>query len=277
MSKVLIVRNEDKRMKYIKEYLEKVIDITEITDELQLYYNLHNKDFNYLILPLRGINKNQVIDGTTINLTDNYLRMAREKTIYTGLIDKDFAEKCSENKIRLVTYLAEDIAIKNNYLTTEGIIEAIVNNSEKGIYCSKILIIGYGKLGIVLANILKSFKAKITISCRNEKDLLHAKINDFNVLSLTKLISYINQFDFIINTVPYPIIDHTIIKKINNPDLLIIDVSSKPYGLDHDFAKSCSLNTLLLPGIPGKKAPKTAGELIGEFIYQDICGGEVVG
>ena len=49
-----------------------------------------------------------------------------------------------KNKIKLVSYLNEDIAIKNNYLTVEGIIEKMATNSDKGIYGSNVLIIGYG-------------------------------------------------------------------------------------------------------------------------------------
>src|SRR5690554_184606 len=199
MTKVLIVKNEDKRIYYIKRYLSRFIQIEEIIDELQLFYELQNQNYDCIVLPIRGIKSNRIVDGTSISLTDNYLRMAKNKTIYTGLINKELVSKCNENKIRLVTYLNEDTAIKNNYLTTEGIVEAIVNNSDKGIYKSNILIIGYGKLGSICAKILKKFKSKITIACRHEKDSLHAKISDFNVVNYTQLISVINNFDFIIN------------------------------------------------------------------------------
>lgn len=275
MSKVLIVKNEDKRMMYLTKYLAKIYDVVEIENELHFYYELQKNDYETIVLPLRGISDNQIIDGTTINFTDNYFKLAKEKSIYTGLITDVLEKKCQENKIRLVSYLTEDIAIKNNYLTIEGIVEKIATNSDKGIYGSNVLIIGYGKLGTICAKILQAFKANISITCRDKKDFLQAKLNDYQVYSHEKLINIINNFDFIINTVPYPIITHNIIEKITNKEMLIIDVSSRPYGMDHDYARACSLNTLLLPGIPGKVAPKSAGELIGEFIHQDMCGGEL--
>lgn len=275
MSKVLIVKNEDKRMMYLTKYLAKIYDVVEIENELHFYYELQKNDYETIVLPLRGISDNQIIDGTTINFTDNYFKLAKEKSIYTGLITDVLEKKCQENKIRLVSYLTEDIAIKNNYLTIEGIVEKIATNSDKGIYGSNVLIIGYGKLGTICAKILQAFKANISITCRDKKDFLQAKLNDYQVYSHEKLINIINNFDFIINTVPYPIITHNIIEKITNKEMLIIDVSSRPYGMDHDYARACLLNTLLLPGIPGKVAPKSAGELIGEFIHQDMCGGEL--
>jgi len=275
MSKVLIVKNKDKRMEYIQQYLEGRIDTAVVLDELQLFYGIEKCD--HLILPIRGINQDNLIDGTEIHLTDNYLNILKGKSIYTGLMTEEFKNKCVRNNIQLKTYLTDDIAIKNNYITTEGIIETIVNKSELAIYNSRILIIGYGRLGQIIGNIFKSLKANITISCRHEKDILHAKINDFNVISNQFIINKINQFDFIINTIPYRIIDSVMIGKITNHDLLIIDVASNPYGIDHENAKNKGVNTLLLPGIPGKIAPKTAGEIIAAFIYQDIVGGEYDG
>ncbi len=275
MSQILIVMNSDCRMKYMKHYLETRLDINKIDDELQLFYGIDKKNCECLILPVKGVNKDFVIDGTDIKLTDNYLQMLRNKRIYTGLINEDLKKKCQENNILLISYLTEDLAIKNNYITTEGIINNLVTKSEKAIYNSRILIIGYGKLGQISANVLKAMKADITISCRHEKDLLHGKINDFKVIPYSKIITIINQFDFIINTIPYRILDNTILKTINNNEILIIDVSSNPFGLDHDYAKQIGLNSLLLPGLPGIVAPQTAGELIGAFIYQDIVGGEI--
>ncbi len=274
MTKVLIVNNRDKRMEYIKKILANKCQIIAITDELKFFYELQDEKTKYIILPVRGVDNHQVINDTSIKFTDNYLQSARGKTIYTGLVNDEFLKKCEANNIRLVSYLNENIAIDNNYLTTEGIIEAIVNNSERAIYKSKILIVGYGKLGQIAANILKAMKADITISCRHKKDFLHAKINDYIVINHPQIIGVVDQFDFIINTIPFHILDHLVLQKINESKLLIIDVSSEPYGLDHMFAKDKGINTLLLPGIPGKKAPQTAGEIIGNFIYEDIFGGE---
>ncbi|QVK19434.1 hypothetical protein KHQ81_07065 [Mycoplasmatota bacterium] len=274
MSRVLIVKNKDERMKYIQNYLKSRIDISEISDELHLFYGIEKKNCDYVILPVRGVDKDFLIDGTDIHLTDNYIKMLRDKTIYIGLISDELKNKCEENKIQLKTYLTDDLAIKNNYITTEGIISSIVNNDEKAIFNSRVLVIGYGRLGQICAKVLKTLKADITISCRHKKDIIHAKINDFNVIVHSEIIKQIDQFDFIINTIPFKIIDFTMIKKLQNKDVLIIDVASKPYGLDHEYAKNQGISTLLLPGIPGKIAPKTTGELIGQFIYHDIVRGE---
>ena len=104
MSKVLLVKNEDKRMIYLSKYLKKIYEVIEIENELQFFYELQKNDFTHILLPLRGISDDQIIDGTLINFTDNYFKMAKTKTIYTGLITDVLTKKCQE-KIKLNLFL----------------------------------------------------------------------------------------------------------------------------------------------------------------------------
>ncbi len=274
MSKVLIVKNKDKRIQFIHDYLKIRLNINEIEDKVQLLTEVENNDFDYVILPIRGVNNDFVIDGTDIKLTENYLMKLKNKKIFTGIISEDFKNLCDKHQIDLVSYFTDDLAIKNNYITTEGVIETIVNNSEKAIFSSNILIIGYGRLGQINANVLKSMKADITVVARDHKDIVHGKICDLKMINYQQMLNDITKFDFIINTVPYKIIDNFVLDKLIDKDILIIDVASEPYGLNHQYAFKENIKTILLPGIPGKIAPQTSGKLIAEFIYQNIYGGE---
>ncbi|MDF2698745.1 MAG: prephenate dehydrogenase [Haloplasmataceae bacterium] len=273
MSKVLVVKNSDKRIRYLIEYLKKTNIVIEIYDEITLINELKSDLYECLVLPIRGVSKEFIIDGTNIKLSEESLKLLSGKKLFTGLINPDLATSCSLYNINLITYMTDDFAIKNNYITVEGIIEAIVNNSEKAIYNADILVIGYGRLGQITANIMKNLKANVTVSARNEKDLVHAKISEFNTIHNDQVSHFIHKYDFIINTIPFRILDTSILKKIENTDILLIDVASEPFGLDHESVKSLNIKVLKLPGIPGKIAPLTAGYLIGEFINYINLGG----
>lgn len=275
MFKILVVNNGDKRQKYLIDYLRKQHIVEEIKDELSLFYEINDKKYNCLVLPVRGLKNEFVIDGTDIKLTENYLKLMSNKIIFTGLINSALRKNCSKYNVELYSYLNNDLAIKNNYITVEGIIEAIAKNSHKAIFNSNILIIGYGKLGQISAKVLKNMKADITISARNNKDLLSAKINEYKTIKNNQLLNYIDKYDFIINTVPYRLISVNNIIKLKDKENLIIDVASEPFGLDHDIAKLNSVKTLKLPGIPGKTAPKTSGDLIGEVIDKYLKIGDI--
>ena len=74
----------------------------------------------------------------------------------------------------------------------------------------------------------------------------------------------LHDFDIIINTVPSCILGKSELAKIRK-DALIIDVSSKPGGVDFARAAELSLNVIWALSLPGKVAPQTAGEIISEI------------
>ena len=77
------------------------------------------------------------------------------------------------------------------------------------------------------------------------------------------------KFDLIINTVPAKVLEESILKQVRK-DTLIIDLASKPGGVDFETAKELGLNTIWALSLPGKVAPVTAGRIIYETIENMI-------
>ena len=77
--------------------------------------------------------------------------------------------------------------------------------------------------------------------------------------------NYGSKIDVLINTVPFMVIDP---KKINslNTNILLIELASKPGGIDEKYALSKDLKLIIARGIPGKEMPKAAGKYIKEII-----------
>lgn len=51
-------------------------------------------------------------------------------------------------------------------------------------------------------------------------------------------------------------------------DTLIIDLASRPGGTDFDYAKEHGVNAIHALGLPGKVAPKTAGQVMADVLVQ---------
>ena len=64
---------------------------------------------------------------------------------------------------------------------------------------------------------------------------------------------------------PSVIIKREILEKIRT-ETLIIDVASAPYGTDFAVASELGVNAMLCSSLPGKVAPKTAGEIIADGV-----------
>ena len=71
--------------------------------------------------------------------------------------------------------------------------------------------------------------------------------------------------DIIFNTVPAPVISRQVLDELA-PETLIIDLASEPGGTDFDYASKLGITVVHALGIPGKFAPRTAGEILKSTI-----------
>ena len=55
-----------------------------------------------------------------------------------------------------------------------------------------------------------------------------------------------------------------------NPDCLLIEIASAPFGIDFQCAKEKAFNVIKAGSLPGKVAPESAGEIIGRSILPII-------
>ena len=71
---------------------------------------------------------------------------------------------------------------------------------------------------------------------------------------------------------PALIFDEHILSKIGQKSI-IIDLASMPGGVDFESAAPLDIKTIRALALPGKVAPKTAGEIIKKIIYRLIKEG----
>ena len=186
------------------------------------------------------------------------------------MIDKGIEAKLKNREIKYYDYFKrEDVTIKNTVPTVQGILKAMIDNVDYTIHSSKCAVFGYGRIGKITADILKSIGADITVCVRKEADLANAEIRKLESCLIKDFYLVSNQYDIIINTVPAPVVDRKILENVKS-DCLIIDVSSAPYGTDFATAYEFGINALQCPSLPGKVAPKTAGKIIAEAIISTL-------
>jgi dipicolinate synthase subunit A len=266
MKQFLVVLNQDKRLEYLINQLKKDHGVMIAHDQEEFEKLIKESQYTHLLLPITGVDNNLTIRGGNTQLTEEILGHLRGKTILTGLVHESLSQACQHFEVELVTYMTDDFAIDNNYITCEGIIEALVKLSEKAIYQSNILILGYGRLGQILTKVLAPFKVNLWVAARDDKDLTKIKIEGNQAIHLNQIEPVLKEVDFMITTIPKEVMSHALLERLVNQELLILDVSSHPYSFDHDYAKNLGLNVHLLPKIPGRIAPKTSGELLATYI-----------
>ena len=104
--------------------------------------------------------------------------------------------------------------------TAEGAIEIAMREYLGTINSSKCLITGYGRIGKVLAQMLKGLGADVYVSARRKESLAWIKLNGYTPVDHKSLINS-GEYDIIFNTVPAQILDSHIMARIATGALII--------------------------------------------------------
>ena len=214
-----------------------------------------------------GENLNSPLSDNKIQLED-FASWLDDKALFAGSISENFYNM-TKNVSVLITDLMkiEEIAILNIIATAEGAISKIIENTKTNLQGSKVLIIGFGRIGKILSKKLELLGAKVTCSARKTIDLAwieaygYKKINTYNLEN-------IKDYDIIINTVPHIIFNKELLEQVDK-ECLLLELASKPGGFDLDAINVLNLNYVPALGLPGKVASKSSAKYIKNCIYNN--------
>lgn len=167
-------------------------------------------------------------------------------------------------------YNREELMIKNAVPTAEGAVEIAMRETPITIHSSNCLVIGYGRIGKALSSALRGLGARVTVSARKYSDLAQIEVNGCNALHNNGIKSAVGKFDVIFNTAPSLILNGEILKEVK-PDCVIIDLASKPGGVDFEKARDLGIKVIWALSLPGKCAPLTSGKIIAGTILNILC------
>lgn len=223
-------------------------------------------DVIILPMPVTADSKtlNAPFNKAKISLSELEEHISPNSLILGGRLNEDFYTLFENHKC-IDYYEREELMIKNAVPTAEGAIELAIAETPITIAKSKCLIIGYGRIGKVLAHHLKAMDAFVTVSARKYQTLAWIDVDGYTAVHNKDLIKNIHSYDVIFNTAPALILDEDILAKIN-PDTVVIDLASKPGGVDFQKAKDFGLKVIWALSLPGKTAPLTSGRIIKETI-----------
>jgi dipicolinate synthase subunit A len=246
-----IILKDDKRYDYCENYL-KNRGYTFCSPETP------PQSLDFIIFPFMG-----VVDDS---YDDSFFAALKSTTlIFSGIKNAELSEKCEKYGLEYHPIIEDRaVATKNAVPTSEGVIAYLITNRKKTIANSRVLIIGYGLCGSDLAKRMKALGADVHAVVRNREKESAAYTDSVTPMYLEEMFEK-QPFDIIVNTVPEQILSNEMLDKTEKA--VLIDIASKPYGFDINYAKKLNDKSALLPGIPGKHASQTAGEILGEYIY----------
>lgn len=192
------------------------------------------------------------------------------KQFIAGGIPEWFKENCEEKNIQIFDLLdCEELNVVNAIPTVEGTIKIVIEETPYTIHESNCLVLGYGRIGKILCDKLQALGANVYCTARKEEDFSWMREKRINSVKYNEIYKMCQNIDFIINTVPSVVIDEKIIKNLKR-DCFIIELASKPGGVDKIKAEVYKVRVISAQGLPGKLAPLTAARYIKEIVIDKI-------
>ena len=196
----------------------------------------------HILLPVPSLDASGHIHGGPA-LQELLQKMPLEATLIGGMLPE-----LDRNYIDLLQdpyYLAENAAI-----TAHCAVRIAMNQLDRTLDRLPILIIGWGRIGKCLAQLLRSMGANVTVATRSTDQQAILQAMGYGTVS----VSHIQPEDFalILNTVPAPVLDCSSAGR----HTLLIDLASKP-GLTGG-------KVLWERGLPNRLSPASSGLLMAK-------------
>ncbi len=182
----------------------------------------------------------------------------------TELPDEIIVSGGNLNSALLENYRCVDFLHDAEYLAMNAAITAdcaleLLEGKIETLEGTRVLILGWGRIGKCLAQLLRCKGCEVGVAARKRTDLAMLRALGYCAVPMEDVRGYVHRFDAIINTVPELILPDLVAK----PDCVILELASK--------AGMTGKNIISARGLPAKMAPKKSGKLIAEtFIRLSI-------
>ena len=184
-----------------------------------------------------------------------------------GRVDPVTAALAAQRGIAVRDYFArEELAVANAVPTAEGAIQIAMEHMPITLHSARVLVVGFGRVGRVTAQRMAALGAKVSVAARRYESLAWAQAMGYGAEKTGQLAGWLCGYDLIVNTVPSLVLGEAELADLK-PDCLVLDLASKPGGVDLEAAARLGRTVIWALSLPGKVAPVTAGAAIKNTIY----------
>lgn len=275
MAKTIGILGGDRRMSLLSHYLKEdgyAVRTWELPDGAEPSALCDAAGAEAIILPV-PLTKDGTLNGTDLALPELWQLLRPTQQIFAGAVraeDKEAVRSCG---LTITDYFSrEELTVRNAVPTAEGAIETAMKHLPVTLHGTPCLVIGFGRIGKLLAHDLKALGAKVTVSARKLSDLAWIDAFGYAGVHTNRLSGELGNFRVIFNTVPQQVVGETLLRELK-PDCLLIELASVS-GFDLAAVEKLRLNYIKASGLPGKVAPETAAQAMKKTLCKLMEGQE---
>lgn len=204
--------------------------------------------------------------GVQIATADLFPLLQKPRLTAAGKINPAQYREAEAADVELTDYLLrEETAVANAVPTAEGAIQLAMEQLPETLCGCDCLVIGFGRIGKLLAHRLSGLGARVSVSARTYGDLAWISAMGWQALQTQRLRGRLNGFRAVFNTVPAPVLDTGMLAELP-AGCLCMELASAP-GFDAGEASARGLRAVQAPGLPGKTSPLTAAKAVRDAVY----------
>lgn len=259
---------------YVNHDDKRALELSEKLLERGCYVSNDFKDMKYadvIYLGRKGIDRKHRLMTLkdTIIVDEKYFQNLRENCLVLTLMHNQYLKELSIlYHFRYQVLLEDELFVyQNSLITSEGVIAYMITHRLYPIYQSRILILGYGHCAKPLVNDLVHLKANVHVALRRKE--LKEDIERVGAVYHSLEEIDLSDIDIVINTVPHLLINDKHLKNAKR-HIMLLDIASYPYGIDHHYALTHGLNCQILSSIPCLYAYGYAGKMIADYIEREL-------
>lgn len=166
----------------------------------------------------------------------------------------------------LVDYFARpELETLNAVPTAEACLALLLQLRQRTIWESAFLVLGYGRVGRAVADRLALLGGRVTVAARRAEPRAAARSAGHRAKPLAALPALLPRAQTVVNTIPAVVLPRALLQQLPR-GALVVDLASAPGGVDFAAAQALGVQAVQALALPGRCAPYTAGELIGQTV-----------
>lgn len=253
-------------------------DIGLCTKSMDYSDALNFADVVILPLPISRDSKtlNLPLSENDLYIESLFKNVRKETIIFGGNVTPQISETANKYGFRIVDYNdVEEFQIANAFLTAESAVGLAIKEMNFSVKDASVLVMGYGRIGKMLCHILKSMGVNVFASARKKRDFEWIRAFGYSPVNTQNVCSIISDCRLIFNTIPGLVLGEKELFCLPE-DALVIDLASKPGGVNFEAAKKLGLKVIWALGLPGKCKPESAGKIVADTVVGILEDMEVI-
>lgn len=212
-----------------------------------------------LVLPIPSTRNGISVTGTELLLA-TLAEDSGGKLIAGYSLPSGFVSLANEHGAYVCDVAGDEIFTEENArLTAEGTLSYVMNSEEKSLSDMRVGIVGYGRIGRTLAELLLFFGARVTVITRRESVKLELLFSGVDAILVPD--ARLSDFDVLVNTAPARLFTKKQCDGIRGTVIELAPGENLPWVQ----------NLTRLPSLPAKRLPISGGRAYAAAILRCVA------